>query len=462
MSLDRPDIAPWASPAARARIAEVVSAIGACRADPPPAPVTETVTETVRRALAAHRRQYDDEGIVLYAGTNVMSAAARQVCRPEVSGRPSMGWPGEKYQAGLDHLDTLEVLAPMLVARLVGAEFAEVRSQSATLANLAVYSAFTAPGDTIAVLPARAGGHASHHAAGAAGVRGLRVVELPYDVAGYDVDLAALPGFLSRERPRLVVIGASLLLFPHRVAAIRQLTEATGALLVYDASHVAGLVAAGRFQRPLAEGAQVLTFSTYKSFGGPPGGVIATRDAALAERVAAAVYPGLTANYDAGRLAPLAVTAAEILDDGGRYADRCVANARALAAALHDEGFAVAGAGRGFTASHHVAVDAGDLGGGQAAADRLAAAGIYLSAIGLPWQRAESPAGDPAGAPAGDRGLRIGTQEVTRRGFGAGELRRTATWMADVLLRGADPAPIRGAVAALRAEVAARGPNPRG
>jgi glycine hydroxymethyltransferase len=458
MGLDLPDIAPWASPAARARIAEVAAALAAGRADPSPA----SVIDTVHRALAAHRRQYDDEGIVLYAGTNVMSAAARQVCRPEVSGRPSMGWPGEKYQAGLDHLDTLEVLAPALVARLVGAEFAEVRSQSATLANLAVYRAFTAPGDTIAVLPARAGGHASHHAAGAAGVRGLRVVELPYDVAGYDVDLAALPGFLGRERPRLVVIGASLLLFPHRVTAVREITEAAGALLVYDASHVAGLVAAGRFQRPLAEGAQVLTFSTYKSFGGPPGGVIATRDAALAERVSAAVYPGLTANYDAGRLAPLAVTAAEILDDGGRYADRCVANARALAAALHDEGLAVAGADRGFTDSHHVAVDAGELGGGPAAAARLAAAGIYLSAIGLPWQPADDPAGEAAGTPAGDLGLRIGTQEVTRRGFGPGELRRTAAWIADVLLRGADPAPIRAAVAALRAEVAARGPNPPG
>jgi glycine hydroxymethyltransferase len=205
---------------------------------------------------------------------------------------------------------------------------------------------------------------------------------------------------------------------------------------------MAGLVAAGRFQRPLAEGAQLLTFSTYKSFGGPPGGVIATNDAALAERVSTAVFPGLTANYDAGRLAPLAVTAAEILQDGGAYADRCMAGARVLAAALHDEGFTVAGADRGFTASHHVAVDAHLLGGGQAAAARLAAAGIYLSAVGLPWQRDEDP--------SGDRGLRIGTQEVIRRGLGADELRQVAAWMADVLLRDADPEPIRKAAAHLR------------
>ncbi|RAY11971.1 glycine hydroxymethyltransferase [Actinomadura craniellae] len=427
------EIAPWASPAARARIAEVAAGL----TDLSPG----GVLATVETALHEHARQFDDEGIVLYAGTNVLGPAARRVSEPLVSGRPSMGWPGEKYQAGLDHFDTLEVLAPTLVARVMGARFAEVRSHSATLANLAVYTALTEPGDTIAVLPERAGGHTSHHAVGAPGVRGLRVADLPYDADAYDVDLAALPGFLAHERPKVVVIGASMMLFPHRVDAIKEAVAAAGAVLVYDASHLAGLVAAGRFQRPLAEGADVLTFSTYKSFGGPPGGAIATDDPALAERISAAVFPGLTANYDAGRLAPLAVTAAEILADGGAYADRCMAGARTLAAALHDEGLTVAGADRGFTASHHVAVDVSGLGGGRAAMARLAEAGIYLSAIGLPRQRPGEP----------DRGLRIGTQEVTRRGLDTGDLRQVAAWMADVLLRGADPGAVRKAAAELRA-----------
>ncbi|MFF5259366.1 serine hydroxymethyltransferase [Actinomadura viridis] len=432
------ELAPWASPTARARIAEVAGRI----TDLSP----EGVTETVRGALRDHARSFDAEGIVLYAGTNVMSPAARAVSDPPVGGRPSMGWPGEKYQSGLDALDTLEVLTPTLVARLLGARFAEVRSHSATMANLAVYSALTRPGDTIAVLPERAGGHTSHHAEGAPGVRGLRVADLPYDADAFDVDLAALPGFLARERPRLVVIGASLLLFPHDVAGIAAAVADAGAVLLYDASHMAGLVAAGRFQRPLAEGAQVLTFSTYKSFGGPPGGVIATDDPELAERLSAAVFPGLTANYDAGRLAPLAVTAAEIMADGGGYADRCVTAARALAAALQDQGFTVAGAARGFTDSHHVAVDVADLGGGRAAMARLAGAGIYLSAIGLPWQEPGEP----------DRGLRIGTQEIVRRGFGPGDLEAVAALMGDVLLRGADPAAVRKSAAELRREIAAR------
>ncbi|WP_018655183.1 serine hydroxymethyltransferase [Actinomadura flavalba] len=432
------ETAPWASSAARARIADVAAGLGA--------PTPEGVAATVRTALSDHARRFDAEGIVLYAGTNLMSPAARAVADAPVGGRPSMGWPGEKYQSGLDHLDTLEVLTPALMARLLGARFAEVRAHSATMANLAVYTAVTEPGDTIAVLPERAGGHTSHHAVGAPGVRGLRVVDLPYDAAAYDVDVPALPEFLDREGPRLVVIGASLLLFPHRVAEIAEAVHAAGATLLYDASHMAGLVAAGRFQRPLAEGADLLTFSTYKSFGGPPGGVVATDDAELAEAVSAAVFPGLTANYDIARLAPLAVTAAEILADDGAYADACVAAAQTLAAALHAEGVTVAGADRGFTASHHVALDVADLGGGRAAMDRLAEAGVYLSAIGLPWQEPGEP----------DRGLRLGTQELVRRGFTHDDLRRVAALVADVLLRDAAPGPVRKSAAALRAEIARR------
>lgn len=430
---------PWASSAARERIAEVASRLPDLSG---PGFSTDAVVRTVTTAVRRQTQRFDTEGMVLYAGTNTLSPAARTVYDAAVGlgSRPSMGWPGEKYQTGLDDLDRLEVLTSALLARLSGGRFAEVRSQSATLANLAVYYACARPGDTIAVLPERAGGHASHHAYGAPGVRGLRVVDLPYDAEAYDVDVDALPGFLARERPRVVVIGASLMLFPHRMSALARPVAEAGALLVYDASHLAGLVAAGRFQRPLREGARVLTFSTYKSFGGPPGGVIVTDEEELAERISTAVYPGLTANYDVARLAPLAVTAAEILADGGAYADRCVAGAQAFARALHEQGLTVAGADRGFTESHHLAIDTG--GSGAAAAARLAAAGIYLSAVGLPSQND----GDPA------RGLRIGTQEVTRRGIGPDALARVAVWMADVLLRDADPEAIRKRVAALREE----------
>jgi len=344
--------------------------------------------------------------------------------------QPSMGYPGDKYQPGLERIDVVEVAAAEAVARVMGARFAEVRSTSATLANLAVYTALASPGDTIAVLPGWAGGHLSHHAVGAPGVRGLRVVELPYDDARLDVDLAALPEFLARERPALVVVGASLMLFAHRLAEIAAVVDVP---LLYDASHVAGLIAEGRFQAPLAEGADVMTFSTYKSFGGPPGGAIVTNDEALAARVATAVYPGLVANYDAARLVPLAAAAVERSSFAGAYADACIANARALAVALDGAGLPVLGADRGFTASHHVAIDARGFGGGKTAAVALARSGLLLSEIGIPR--------DGAG------GLRIGTQSITRQGFVPGDMPAIASAFADVLIRGLD---VREAVAAVR------------
>jgi glycine hydroxymethyltransferase len=414
--------APWASDAARARLAEVEREL------PPDA------TEALRRAAAAaaeHTRRIEEDALLLYAGGNVRT---RALDFPLLSGQPSMGYPGDKYQAGLDRLDVIEVTVSRLVAEVMDARFAEVRPTSATLANLAVYTALAQPGDTIAVLPDWAGGHLSHHEVGAAGVRGLRVAPLPYDVDELDVDLERLPAFLERERPVLVVVGASLMLRPHRLEAIAEHVHARGAQLLYDASHVAGLVAEGRFQAPLREGADVLTFSTYKSFGGPPGGVIAADDAGLMERIAAAVYPGLTANYDIARLLPLGAAALARRESAGVYADGCIANAQALARSLADEGLAVLGARHGFTSSHHVAVDVRDLGGGPNAARRLAEANVLLSEIGCPDGE------DPSGA------IRIGTQSVTSQGFAVDDMPAVAS----VIARG-----LREPTPELRAEVAA-------
>src|SRR4051794_39910889 len=217
------------------------------------------------------------------------------------------------------------------------------------------------------------------------------------------------------------------MLFPHRLRAI---AAAVDVPLLYDASHVAGLIAERRFQDPLAEGADLMTFSTYKSFAGPPGGAVVTNDRALAERVATAAYPGLLANYDASRLLPLAAAALEHERAAGDYADRCIANARALAAGLAEHGLDVLGAARGYTASHHVAVDV--HGSGTAAARRLAAGNLLLSEIGVPR--------DPAG------GLRFGTQALPRQGFAADDMRDIAAACARCLA-GED---VRAAVAALR------------
>jgi glycine hydroxymethyltransferase len=217
------------------------------------------------------------------------------------------------------------------------------------------------------------------------------------------------------------------MLFPHRVAEI----AAHGIPILYDASHVAGLIAGGRFQDPLGEGAAAVTFSTYKSYGGPPGGAIATNDPLVAERVFAAVYPGLTANFDAGRLRGLGIAAAELLKNGAGYSARCIEAAQALGQALSDAGLVVAGGERGFTQSHHLAVLRPDA---PSAVGLLERAGIYVSATQL----------------GSDAALRLGTQELVRRGFGPEDMVEVAQLFARALADREPPAHVLPAVTRLR------------
>ena len=420
---------PWASGAAQERVAQIQAASD---------PGSPADLERALRAVLTHNRRMDDEGLVLYAGTNVMSDAVAAAHDPAIGIRPSLGDPAEKVQPGLEDLEVLEVLTTRAVAATMRARHADARVQSATLANLAVYAGLTEVGATIAALPRWGGGHFSHHPEGAAGIRGHRVVELPYDPAAHDVDVDALPGFLERERPELVVLGGTVMLFPHRLGPIVECVRAIGARVLYDASHVAGLIAGGRFQDPLADGVDVVTFSTYKSYGGPPGGAIATNDPELAERVFSAVYPGLTANYDAGRFRSLGLAAAELLGGGAEYAARCIDSARALAHALSHAGQIVAGANRGFTESHHVAIVLPEAMTAEWAVGRLARAGLYVSSTHVP--SAEGPVA----------ALRLGTQELVKRGFGPGDMSEIATLIARVLVQGEPPCEVRPDVAALQ------------
>lgn len=368
------------------------------------------------------QRAASARAIGLYAGTNIMSPRVAALHATDLSVQPAMGAPGAKLQRGVEDIEHLEVLATREVASAMRARHAEVRFLSATMANLAVFVALTRPGDTIAVLPRSAGSHPSQLGVdGTASVRGLRVVDLPYSPDLLDVDPVSLPEFVLRERPRLLVVGGSVTLFPHDVAVLRSAADSVGAYVLYDASQCAGLIAAGLFQDPLAEGADVVTFSTYKTFGGPAGGAAVTGSEELARRVSHAAYPILTSNYDAARLAPLAMAAAEATEQDPPWAETSVSLAQGLARALTDLGWHVAGAERGFTGSHQIVVDTARLGGGPTACAILERHRVLASACLLPGQR---PDAIPHGA-------RLGTQEIARRGATA----RDAGLLAELLHR---------------------------
>lgn len=429
--------APWGGPAVPTRLRELDTLHREQG--------SRAVADGVTAALQQHHQRLDVTGLMLYAGTNVMSPAVAAAHDTAVSTRPALGWPGAKVQPGMQEIESVEFIAATQVARSMRGTFAETRFPTATMANLALYSAFTEPGDTIAVLSPEAGGHASHHAHGTAGIRGLQVAYLPYQPDLLDVDGASMAEFVDTTRPRLIVVGGSVTLFPHDLAPVRAAADRVGAVLAYDASHAAGLIAAGYVQDPLADGADVVTFSTYKTYGGPAGGAAVTNDVSLAERLAHAAYPVLSSNYDAARLGPLAIAAAEAVEQRPAWAELTIIAAQELAARLSGLGQIVPGRRRGFTQTHQVVVDVSDHGGGAEVMARLERVGIHAGTCRLPWQQVRS----------GPQGLRLGTQEIVRLGFTLEQLPELATLLDDRIRDKSDDAEATARVTALRSSVAA-------
>ncbi|HWK28253.1 MAG TPA: aminotransferase class I/II-fold pyridoxal phosphate-dependent enzyme [Solirubrobacter sp.] len=403
----------WLPPGAARR----VDTIAAQAAEMTPATVAERLHDLVDRNRTIH----SVECINLNPASNVMNPRAEALLAAGLGTRASLGYPGEKYETGLEAIEEIEVLAASLAADVFGATHVELRVPSGALANLYGFIATCSPGDTIIAPPAAIGGHVTHHPSGAAGLYGLEIVEAPVSAHGYTVDVDALAELAARVRPRLITIGGSLNLQPHPVAAIRELADAVGAKVLFDAAHLSGLFAGGAWPNPLAEGAHLMTMSTYKSLAGPPGGLVVTNDAELAERLEGIAYPGLTANFDVGKTAALALTLVDWSVAGRAYAQAMIENAAALVRALDAAGVPIFQP----TTSHQLAVDARTYGGGDAAARRLRRANLLASAIGLP--------GD------GD-GLRLGTPEITRIGMTAADM----TTLADFIARGlTDPDPER-------------------
>ncbi|WRH62768.1 MAG: aminotransferase class I/II-fold pyridoxal phosphate-dependent enzyme [Fuscovulum sp.] len=399
------------------------------------------VEARVEALIAQNLEIHDRECFNLNPATNVMNPRAEAALARGLGSRPSLGYPGDKYEMGLEAIEEIEVIAAELAAEVFGATFAEIRCASGAMANLYGFMALVKPGDAIIAPPPAVGGHVTHHKAGCAGLYGLITHDAPVNADGYTVDLDALREMALRVRPRIITIGGSLNLFPHPVRAIRAIADEVGAWVLFDAAHQCGIIAGGAWANPLDEGAHLMTMSTYKSLGGPAGGLIVTRDAAIAERLDHIAYPGMTANFDAGKTAALAISLLDWRAHGRAYAAAMVELSQALARELAGLGLPIFAAGRGMTQSHQFAVEAAGFGGGQTASKTLRKAGFLACGIGLPIAAVE-----------GDlNGLRIGTPELVRRGVTVADAPALAALIAEGL-RGNDP----GAVAARVREMRAR------
>lgn len=372
----------------------------------------DSIEREIDRLAGENRVIHEHDCVNLNPATNAMNPKAEALLAAGLGSRPSLGYPGDKYEMGLEAIEKIEVIAAELAAEIFGAGFAEIRVASGAMANLYAFMATAKPGDKIIVPPPEIGGHVTHHGAGVAGLYGLKILAAPVNAAGYTVDLDGMRDLALAQRPKLITIGGSLNLFPHPVREIRSIADEVEAWLLYDAAHMSGMIAGKAWQQPLEEGAHLMTMSTYKSLGGPPSGLILTNEQELAERLDRIAFPGMTANFDAAKSASLAMALLDWKVHGEAYARTMAETAKALAMALVDEGMAVHAAGRGCTQSHQLALEAAPLGGGQKAAKLLRRANILTCGIGLPIAAVE-----------GDlNGLRMGTPEIVRWGMGPDDM----------------------------------------
>ncbi len=408
----------------------------------------QKVLDLMEKHHAMYRRS-----IPLIASENVVSPAVREALASDLQHRYAEGWPGERLYAGCKYIDEIELLAIELGKAVFRAEFVDVRPISGVMANLVAYCAFAKPGDVMVALTIPHGGHISHGKekwGGTAGVvRGLEVERYEFNEDLYEIDVDATARRLRRiesetgKKPRLFMLGASVFLFPHPVKEIRELADNYGAYVVYDAAHVAGLIAGGYFQDPLREGADCVTMSTHKTLAGPQHGMVISWEK-YSERLKQVAFPGLLSNHHLHAVAGVAIALAEALAFYKEYAARIIRNSKILAEALYELGVDVLYEKRGFTESHTLIADVSRYMDGRTAEEKLEAAGIILNRNLIPKDyKLKTDHRRPSG-------IRMGTQEVTRLGMGESEMKQIAEFIADVVLKGKDPKVVAEEVAEFR------------
>jgi glycine hydroxymethyltransferase len=232
--------------------------------------------------------------------------------------------------------------------------------------------------------------------------------------------------------PKMAMFGGSLFLFPHPVKELANFLKSFGMHINYDAAHVAGLIAGGKFQDPLREGADTMTMSTHKTLFGPQGGLVLGSEK-HEDVIKKATFPGLTSSHHIHHMAGKAVAFAEALEFGKDYASQILKNAKAFAEALNNFGFKVLGESRGFTQSHQIAVNVLDYSDGGKVEATLEKANIIVNRQLIPG---DIKAGRNYFHPGG---IRLGVSEITRLGMKQNEMKEIALYMKEVIIEKKDP-----------------------
>lgn len=385
--------------------------------------------------------QRQKTGIQLIASENFTSPAVMRATGSVLTNKYSEGYPGKRYYGGNALVDDIEALAISRAKELFGAEHANVQPHSGASANMAVYLGLLNPGDTVLGLSLDHGGHLTHGSP--VNASGILYNFVSYGVSGSDqrIDVDQVRDLALQHRPKLIVAGTTS--YPRRLdpEPFRAIADEVGALLMFDAAHIAGLIAGGAHPNPVPY-ADVVTFTTHKTLRGPRGGcILSTKE--LAAKIDKAVFPGSQGGPLEHAVAGKAVAFREAMHPSFRqYAHQIVDNAATLAASLAQQQFTLVSGG---TDNHLMVVDLrsfdADLTGKEAQAV-LDVAGITLNKNAIP---------DDPRSPFVTSGVRIGTPSVTTQGMTQAEMPVIADLIARSLRHRHDDT----ALASLRGEVAA-------
>jgi len=359
--------------------------------------------------------------IRLIPSENYVSAAVLEASGTVLTNKYSEGYPGRRYYEGQQFIDPIETLAMRRAEALFGVDHANVQPYSGSPANLAVYLAFVQPGETVMGMALPMGGHLTHGWGVSATGKWFRAVQYGVRADTGRVDLDQVRDLALAERPKLIFCGGTAIPRTIDFPAFAEIAAEASAVLVADIAHIAGLVAGGAHPSPVGY-APVITTTTHKTLRGPRGAMIMTT-AEYASQVDKAVFPGLQGGPHNHTTAAIAVTLREAAQPAFRdYAHQVVANARALAAALLDRGYALVSGG---TDNHLILIDLTPQGiAGKPAAKALDRAGIEVNYNTVPF--------DPR-KPFDPSGIRIGTPAITTRGLGEPHMAQVAAWMDEAI-----------------------------
>jgi glycine hydroxymethyltransferase len=375
--------------------------------------------------LIEKQERYRRSCINLIASENVISEATKYAYMNDFLHRYTL--PELKYKGNRFFVE-IEKMVELTFKELFKVNYVNLRPLSGTVANLVAFYSLLKLKDKILVIREKYGAHISHTSKGIAGLFNLTFRELPFNENIMNIDIPKAEDIIKKEKPKLVLVGASEMLFPVPLKELGELKKKYDFTLMYDAAHVLGLIAGKQFQPDITSFADIITSSTHKTFPSVQGGLIMTSDEKIAKKVEEA-SKNMIANFHAHRIPALLITALEMKKYGRAYARQIIKNAKSLAKTLDKFGFKVLAKDQGYTQSHQVIIRENDV---EEKLDLLERSNIIASPCYY--------------------GIRFGTQEMTRFGMKEKEMEKIAEFIERVLIRKENPESIRKEVVEFRSK----------